>query len=543
MSVNFHKIESAFRTDTRNKCSVADDGMVATQSGCATDIGKKILKKKGNAVDAAVASALALGVCEPQASGLGGQTMLIIGDGKKVIAVDGSSRVPSLGHTGSISPEERSVGYRATTVPSTPATLWYVHQSYGSLKWEQVVRPSIELATSGYRISALQESLLKREYELFKKVASHSGIKYFFSDEKPYQKGDLFKQPDLAQVLKLLSQKGIDEFYKGSIAHRIDADMRENGGLLRYEDLAFIPYPIERKPLTTTYRNLKIFSMPPPGAGRTLIYGLNMLEYINREFRFKKKTDLYHVLVKIIRRIFYERENRPYAPEFFPQIVKTSKMLDREYAYKSIRQIIRSIDKNAKALSPAIAEFPGETTHVSVIDKKGMAVSLTQSIERVYGSKAAAEGLGFLYNNYIMDFNFNKPEHPYYLRPNSKPWATVAPSLLYNGDNIWMSIGSPGSERIISSLILFLYRMIDQDFSLDAAMKAPRLHCSVSGKVSLEAGRFPSSFCEYLSKKKYSVDKREDYAFYLGCVQAILKKQSGSGFQGVADVRRDGKAL
>lgn len=542
MTINFTAIESKFEPDDQGKCSVSDDGMVATQSSYATEIGKQVLKQNGNAVDAAVASALALGVCEPLASGIGGQTMLLIGNEQKIIAIDGSSRAPSLAHASSIYKNDRSVGYRATTVPSTLATLWYVQKTYGQKNWQELLEPVIDLAKTGYPISALQERFLKRERANFEKVESKSGIKYFFNNGEPYKEGEIFKQPELANLLTKIAEKGINEFYRGNTAKQIDADMRENGGVLRYDDLALIPFPIEREPLNTSFRGLDIFTMPPPGAGTTLLYALNMLEFMDKNYRIQDDNHLYHIMIKIIRKAFLERADRPYDPNFFQQISDNAKMLDHNFAYDSIKEIIEDVNKKLLPIIPSEDEISGETTHLSVIDKSGLAVSLTQSIERVYGSKAAAEGLGFLYNNYLYDFEYNQPEHPYYIRPNANPWATVTPSLIYQNNDIWMSLGSPGSERIVSTLLLFLLRITDRNYSIDKAMKAPRLHCSLGGRVSLEAGRFDSSLIEYLKNQDYRIDAREDYAFYLGCIQAVLKKQTGHGFQAIADVRRDGTA-
>ncbi|MEE4310325.1 MAG: gamma-glutamyltransferase [candidate division KSB1 bacterium] len=543
MNINFKKIEDKFQASDDQKCSIANDGMLSTQSGFATEIGKKILLKNGNAIDAAVAAALALGVSEPQASGLGGQSMILLGNKKKIIAIDGSSRVPSLAHASAIYKDDRSVGYRATTVPSTLATMWYTHKYYGKLKWKEIIDPIIKLAEEGYPVSELQEYLQNREATNFEKVESKSGIKYFYNSGRPYRKGEVFKQKDLACLLKNIRDNGILDFYRGKIAKMIDADMRENGGLLRYDDLAFIPNPIERQAISGRFRGLDVYTMPPPGAGVTFMYALQMLDNIPPGYEMDDDNKLYHIVINILRKAFLERADRPYDPNFFQQISDNSKMLDENFALESIRDIISDVDKKILPVIPTLDESSGETTHLSVIDKNGLAVSLTQSIERVYGSKAAAEGLGFLYNNYLFDFEYDKPEHPYYIRPNSNPWATVAPTLIYNEDKIWMSLGSPGSERIVPTLLLFLLRITDRGYSIDEAMKAPRLHCSLGGKVSLEASRFDESLITYLEKNGYRIDKREDFAFYLGSIQAVLKKQSNSGFQGIADVRRDGKAL
>ena len=542
MKVNFREIESKFRPDADGHCAIAEDGMIATQSLQATEIGKSMLKRNGNAVDAAVAAALTLGVSEPQASGVGGQSMILLGDGRRVISIDGSSRAPSLAHATAIYKDDRSIGYRATTVPSTLATMWYTHKTYGKLSWKNIIDPIIDLAEGGYPVTALQERLQIRETENFNRVDSGSGKKYFFNEGMPYKEGEIFRQEDLAGLYRNLYDHGISDFYKGKIAKQIDADMRENGGLLRYDDMALIPNPIEREPVVGKFRGLDVYSMPPPGAGVTFLYALRMLDFIPKDFKIRDENTLYHIVINIIRKAFLERSDRPYDPNYFAQISDNAKMLDDEFAYQSIHEIISDVDKRILPVIPSADELSGETSHLSVIDKKGMAVSLTQSIERVYGSKAAAAGLGFLYNNYLYDFDYDKPEHPYYIRPNANPWATVAPSLIYNNKRIWMSLGSPGSERIVPTLLLFLLRIIDRNNPLDEAMRGPRIHCSLGGKVSLEAGRFSESLIQYLKDNEYRIDRREDYSFFLGCIQAVVKRQSGPGFQGVADIRRDGKA-
>jgi len=518
---------------------------VATAAPEATEAGVSILKKGGNAVDAAVAAAFALGVCENQASGLGGQTMMLIHIDGKVIAVDGSSRAPSLAHVNAIYKQDRERGYRATTVPSTPATLWYVHQRYGSLYWEEVLEPAVHMAREGYTITPLQHRLQKRELDKFHSIQSKSGAHYFLKDGQPYPPGDIFRQTDLADLLEKLGKKGVEEFYKGDIAKIIDADMRENGGLLRYDDLALIPWPIIRKSLKRRFRDVTVYTMPLPGAGRTLLFTLLMLNHLPIE-TFKDMEHDYkkiHLLVEILRKAFLERFDRPFNPNFYPQVVIEEKdMLRRKYARKSLRGILKNVDKAILSSIATEDERSEETTHLSVMDCNGIAVSLTQSIERVYGCKAAAAGLGFLYNNYLMDFDYTMPHHPFYMRPNAVPWATVAPTFLFLGDHLWMALGSPGSERIISTLTQFLLHVVDRDFPIDKAVEAPRIHCSLGGRISLEAERFSPGLIDFLKNKGYRIDPLEPYAFYLGCIQAVLKRQAGNGFQGIADVRRDGTA-
>ena len=538
MPIDFKTIESRFSPTNDGKCAFSANGIITTQSAPASQVGADIMRAGGNAVDAAASAALALGVTEPQASGLGGQTMMLIRLQDKVIAVDGSSRAPSLAHVSAVYKRDRSTGYRATTVPSTLATLWYVHQRYGQLPWQQIVEPAITLAKSGFLVTELQHNLLVRERENFAKVESGSGTKYFYKNGAAYQPGELFKQADLANTLARIAKGGAHEFYRGAIAQQIDADMRENGGLLRMDDLALIPFPIEREPIVGAFRELDIYTMPPPGSGRSFLFALMMLDLVPNNVEMDDPLKEYLLFIHILRKTLLERSDRPYDPNFFPQSQHEEDMLDPLYARECLLDILADVDRSVLPFVPTEDELAGETTHLSVIDKNGIAVSLTQSIERVFGSKAAAAGLGFLYNNYLYDFEYALPEHPFYLRPNAVPWATVAPSLVFHNDDLWLVLGSPGSERIVSTLARFLLNIVDNRMSLSEAMLAPRLHCSLGGRVSLEAGRFPESLLPFLEYKNFRIDKREDFSFYLGCVQAVLKQQDG-GLQGVADVRRD----
>lgn len=543
MSIDFKAIESSFKPTNDGKNTISEKGMIATQSSYASNSGAEMLRAGGNAIDAATAAALALGVCEPQASGIGGQTMMLIRYKDEVIAIDGSSRAPSLAHVSAVYKHDRSTGYRATTVPSTLATLWYIHDRYGELPWAQVCEPAISLALDGFLISELQNRLQQRELENFNKVESKSGARYFLKKGKAYQPGQLFKQRDLAKTLKRVADKGIEEFYRGTIARQIDADMRAHGGLLRMDDLALIPFPIEREPIVRPFRGLDIYTMPPPGSGRTLLFALMMLDLLPQKVEMNDPIKKYVLFVNILRKAFLERSDRPFDANFFAQTEDEQDMLDPLYARECLLNILKDVDRSVLPFVPTEDELTGETTHLSVIDQNGIAVSLTQSIERVYGSKAAAAELGFLYNNYLYDFDYSMPRHPFYLRPNAVPWATVAPTLVFNDKNLWLAMGSPGSERIISTLALFLLNMVDNNMSLAEAMQAPRLHCSLGGRISLEANRFPESLIPYLEYKGFRIDKRDDNAFYLGCIQAVLKTQYGTGFQGVADIRRDGTAV
>jgi gamma-glutamyltranspeptidase/glutathione hydrolase len=508
------------------RISVSKGGMVSASHYLASQIGSRVLSAGGNAIDAAVAAAFALGVCEPQASGLGGQTMMLvyISEEERLFALDGSSKAPNraLGENF----RERStrrLGLSATTIPSTPATLAYALETYGTLGLDEILAPAIELAEKGYPITEIQAKLQKREIRNFAK--GNAGQIFLRNNEKPFSVGHIFAQPVLGKTLRRLAKEGVQDFYTGQIAKTISRDMAANGGLIQMDDLGQIPYPIEREPVNGRLGNLTVYTMPPPGAGRTLIEMINIIKKFPTQDRNPDSPAGALLLTETIRRAQLDRRDRPYDPNFFPQI-QDERMLSNDYA-RLVGQQIRSRVKTS-----------GETTHLSVMDKQGNVVSLTQSIERVYGAKVVTPSLGFLYNNYMSAFELDDITHPYYMRPNGVPWASVAPTIILRNKKPWMAIGSPGSERIASAILQVLLRLKYQ--SPFDAVAAPRIHCSYDGKVSLEAAYMRDDIPSELASRGFEIDVREPMSFYLGCIQLVLKESED--FIGVADPRRDGAA-
>lgn len=538
--MDLNTIEGSFKADRNGKTTFSTGGMVSTAFPLASQAGADILKKGGNAVDAAVAAAFALSVCESQASGLGGQTMAVIHINGQTISIDGSSRVPSLAQRSCLAGKETFLGYRATTVPSTPAVLGYLHLKYGRLSWHSVLEPAVLLAREGYRITRMQSRLQERELSAFLNIPSASGAKFFLKDgEKPFPTGSLFKQPDLFRLLEIIAEQGPRSFYLGPVAERIDEDMRQNDGFLRAEDLALIPWPVERPVVEGSYRGLRIATMPPPGAGRALLLVLLMLNNYTGSVLTRQTPDVYHLWCETFRKAFLQRNQNPVDPNRYLQSPDRT-MTDPVFARKLSQSISSSMDPNLLAQESMIAG--GETTHISVMDSEDNVVSLSQSIESIYGSKAAAEGLGFMYNNYLNTLTTRDPSHPYFLRPNAVPWSSVAPAIVFLKGKPWLAVGSPGSDRIYSTIAQFLSHIVDGNASLYEAMKRPRLHCSLGGEVSLEADRFESSVIEHLSNLGYQINRRQPYSFYLGAITAVMRCQTRSGYMGVAEIRRDGIA-
>jgi gamma-glutamyltranspeptidase/glutathione hydrolase len=301
--------------------------------------------------------------------------------------------------------------------------------------------------------------------------------------------------------------------------------MSDNNGLIRDEDLAQIPWPIERKPLATRFDGHRVLTFPPPGAGRVLIEMLHIVEQFPQKLWDPDTLKGALVLTEVIRRGAFDRKDRPFDPNFYPQL-DDKRMLNRDYARRAASGIRRRLRTR------------GETTHLSIMDRWGNVVALTQSIEGVYGAAVATPELGFLYNNYMGAFEYDDMSHPYYLRPNAVPWASVAPTVVFRGKRPWIAIGSPGSDRIVSAILQVLLRL--RSHTPYEAVAAPRLHCSVDGRVSLESPRFRDDIPRKLTARGYTIDHRDSMSFYLGCVQLVQRDRVG--FTGVADPRRDGSA-
>ena len=333
------------------RIAVSKHGMIATQQFEATNACVEILEEGGNAIDAAVAAAFAVGVCEPMASGLGGQTMMLIyvPQLRKTLAIDGSSRAPSRAVIEDFTKKEiRLIGHRATTVPSTPAVLGYVLKTYGTLPLVRVLEPAIRLAEKGYPITELQHALQIREKDNWE---NGNAARFFLKDGNPYPVGAVFKQPVLAETLRRIGQKEIEEFYQGEMAAQIEDDMFKHEGFVRRDDLAKIPYPIERRPISCRLEGYRVMTFPPPAAGRTLIEMLNILG----QFQPKKYNPNLLMgtllLIETIRRAQLDRRDRPFDPNFYPQ-VQDRRMLSEDYAKLAGKQIQSRMKKGSGETAP-----------------------------------------------------------------------------------------------------------------------------------------------------------------------------------------------
>ncbi len=516
-------------------------GMVSTASKQATDAGVRMLENGGNAIDAAVAAAFCLGVTEPQASGLGGQTMglIYLNANNRLFALDGSSRAPY-----GIQPHKTpkipiKIGIKSTTVPSTPATLGYMLEKYGKLSLAKVLEPSIIAAEEGFVVSPLQSDLISQEAELLRQDPSI--LKNYFKDQQPIDVGNIIRQPELARCLIRMAQAGWHDFYLGGIGSEIIKDMERRDGLISSTDLSQIPQPVERDVLTNTYRDYEIHTFPPPGAGRVLIQLLNILENFPSDVLNPEEPTGAIIFALAFRMALTDRQRMPIHPDYYLQSVNKL-MSDKSYA----QELAEQIEQIGNFSFPQYFTPPdtsGETTHLSVSDSEGNSVGLTQSIELVFGSKTMADGLGFFYNNYMSAFVYKNMTHPFYLLPGRRPWSSVAPTLLFHQGKPKYLLGSPGSDRISTSLAQVISRLVDNNMNLASAIAAPRFHSSHSGQLLIEKKRFNPKVLDALFQTGFEIKHRGAYSFYLGCVQGVRLPQSERElFYGVADPRRDGTA-
>ena len=502
---------------------------VATAFPLATEAALEILRAGGNAMDAAVAAAWALCACEPSASGLGGQTVLLLhgADGSTRI-IDGQSRAPAAASLDTITARDQRRGHRSTTVPSTAATLDWAQRAYGTLDREHVMAPAIRIAEEGYPITALQHRQTRWVADLLRGSPTAD---LFLPGGRPPEVGSVFRQPKLAATLRRMSALGIDDFYRGDIARQIAADMRACGGLITEADLASCGPPTEMEPLSTIYGDHRILSAPPPAGGLQLLLGFNVLAELAAS-GLASSDAWYEAIALTTSAVFREREHCPLIPgELTPHLRRT--LLGRDHARRLAAGIV---DRQCAAgLATGGTEEPGDTTHLSVCDRHGTIVLLTQSIQSLFGAKVAHRDLGFLYNNYL--YTCPRRPHPYALQPRCRPRSNIAPALVLRAGHPVLALGAAGSRRIISSILQVVSGVVDRGLGIADALASPRVHGLVGRKVWIERpGADDALLTRLHARGREPVVKSR---FAMGAVHALQFMADGR-VTAAADPRRDG---
>ncbi len=467
------------------------NGMVVSASELASKVGVEILKKGGNAVDAAVAVGFALAVTHPSAGNIGGGGFMVIhlNDGTNT-TIDYREKAPASANEfifqdslGNFLPDKSQSGVTSSGVPGSVAGLIYSLEKYGSLSLAEVLQPAIDLARNGFELQYRLAKSLEYELEYFNQYESSK--KVFTKDGIPFNEGELLTQKDLANTLELIKQKGAAGFYTGKTAELIVIQIKQLGGFITLDDLSNYK-PVERIPITTDYRGYKVITMgPPSGGGVTLLQMLNILE----NFSFSKEewgsSNYIHKLVETMKNSFADRSKHIGDPDFYN--VPIDWLLSKKYA-KEIFNKITDVAIPSSEILPGVANSyieSEETTHYSVVDKFGNSVSTTTTINSSYGSKIVVEGAGFLLNNEMDDFS-SKPGEPNQfglvgseankIEPNKRMQSSMSPAIILKDDKTFMVIGSPGGSTISTVVLQVILNVLDFNMDIQQAIDMPHIH-------------------------------------------------------------------
>ena len=528
------------------------NGMVAAAHPQASRVGVDILKAGGNAVDAAVAVGFALGVLEPNASGIGGGGFMLIwfAGSDEFVFIDSRGKAPvratadmfELDDQGKVIPDARgfspaAIGGRSIAVPGEVAGLLVAQERYGTMSRNQVMQPAIDYAERGIPVSEVLAEMIAGHYETL--VAFPASEKIYLTDGFPKEVGETVYNPDLAKTLRLIADQGRDGFYRGPVAQRIVDAVQADGGIMTLEDLA--GYDVSfRTPVAGSYRGYKIVSAPPPSSGGThVIELLNIMENFDLGKMGLNTAESIHAWAEAMKLIYADRAEYMGDSDFIeiPLKVLTSKKYARsQFARIDMNQTMQQ----PEAGDPRPAES-GSTTHFSVVDADGNMVAYTKTLNHFFASGVTAPGTGILLNDQIDDFD-KRPGHANSIAANKKPLSSMSPTLILKNGKPLATIGSPGGKRIISTMALLISNLVDFGMDIQAAIEAPRVNNYEDGPLKIEA-RIPADIRNALIGKGHELDVRRDFDLYFGGAQGIIIDQKSGELHGGADPRRDGKAI
>jgi len=536
----------------------APRGMVASTSKLASEAGVDILRRGGNAVDAAIAVAFALAVTYPAAGNLGGGGFMMIRlrDGR-MTAIDYREMAPLaatrnvyLDKQGNLIKGEGSstIGYRAAGVPGTVAGMELALKKYGSgrLTWSQLAEPARRLAADGFTVSHNFARSLRASDDLLGRYADSKRI--FLNNGRYHREGDTLRQPELAATFARLQRGGAREFYEGETARLIAADMQRNNGLMTLADLGGYVAK-ERVPLRTTYRGHEVISMPPPSSGgAVLIEMLNILEGYDLRGMNWASSEKYHLITEAMRRAFADRAEYMGDSDFVT--VPVAGLIDKKYAEKqraSINTERASTSAEIRAGQPAGYESE-ETTHFTVVDADGNAVSNTYTLNLGYGSGVTAKGTGILLNNEMDDFAA-KPGTPNVygliqgernaVAPKKRPLSAMTPTFVLRKDGtLWFTIGSPGGPTIINTVLQTIINIVDHDMNIQQAIDAPRVHHQwLPDEIVHEPYGLSADTQRALAARGHKLSSKPRY---MGDAQGIMIEEKTGMRLGASDSRNDG---
>lgn len=534
----------------------ATGGMVVSESEIASRIGRDVMADGGNAVDAAVATAFALAVVWPEAGNIGGGGFMMVhpGDGRETVCVEYRETAPLAATEDMYSTDNSRYKCKAVGVPGTVRGLALAHETFGKLAWRRIVMPAVELAATGFEVDEWlaysTNSVLSRanvvedqRYEELRRVYGHP-------DGRLWQDGDTMVLPDLSRSLRLLADEGPDAFYRGKIAEQLVAQMKRGNGIITLVDLANYKATI-RKPTRGIYRGYELFGPPPPASGGIcVIEALNILEPFDLREHPRFSSRNMHLIAEAMRRAFCDRALYIADPDFadIPAYLTT-----KRYAHQLAANIAMDHATKSESLAPEI-EFAPEspnTTHFSVIDRDGMAVSNTYTLEASWGSRIVVAGAGFLLNNEMGDFNWQRGvtnragrigTEPNLIEPAKRMLSSQSPFIVTRNGKPFLLTGSPGGRTIINTALGNLLNVLEFEMSLEHAIDAPRMHHQwFPDELQFEGANLKqyTSAMKQLRELGHKVIHRSRQ----GSAHSIQVDRATGEFIGVADWRRGGAAV
>ena len=529
------------------------NGAVVTAHPEASKVGVEILKKGGNAIDAAIAVQFALAVVYPNAGNIGGGGFLVYRDSKgKTDALDYREKAPLKASedmywdkNGNAITDLSLYGQFAAGVPGTVDGMVKAHEKYGKLNWKELVQPAINLAQKGFKITKQQASELTNKHNDFVKYNSKTNA---LTSKSSWKEGDLLVQKELANTLKLIQQKGRAGFYEGKTADLIVKEMKRGNGIISHEDLKQYQ-SVWRTPVSGNYKGLKVISMPPPSSGGIALVSLfqSIEDYPINKWGFQADSTI-QVMVEAERRVYADRAEHLGDPDFIK--VPQKQLLDKSYNVNRMKDF--SFDKATPSSAIKAGEIIGkesmETTHYVIVDKDGNAASVTTTLNNSYGSLVVVEGAGFLLNDEMDDFSV-KPGTPNLyglvggkanaIEPSKRMLSSMTPSILEKDGKLFMVVGTPGGSTIITSVFQAILNVVDFGMTMQEAVAAPRFHHQwLPDQIDYEPNAISENVRESLKQKGYTLKERKPY----GRVEGILVNTNGT-YQAGADPRGDDKAV
>ncbi len=526
----------------------APHGMVVSESVHASKAGADVLAAGGNAVDAAIATGLALAVTHPSAGNIGGGGFMVIrfSDGATT-ALDFREKAPLASHpemwldeSGEYSRTKHHNSHMAVGVPGTVAGFWKAHRLYGGQEWRRLVSPAVGLARDGFEIAERLARGLQRLVE--GRGAAYVGTVASFSmDGRPFEPGYRLVQTDLARTLERITNDGRDGFYKGETASLLAAEMERGGGIITLEDLARYQAK-ERTPIKGTYRGYDIISMPPPSSGGVaMVEMLNILEGYDLASMGHNSADYIHHLTEAMRRAYRDRARFVADVDFVD--VPVHRLTSKAYA-EHLRADIDPLNASVSAPSDVTEPYESpETTHYSVVDRNGMAVSVTYTLESGYGSAITVPGAGFLLNNEMGDFNAGPGltddggligTRPNLARPEQRMLSSMTPSIVTKDGELVAVVGSPGGRTIINTVMQVILNFVEFEMNIQEAVNAPRLHHQwLPDNVRFERDGLPPATVAELERRGYTLSVQGGQ----GLAHSIMIDPENGDRLGAADPR------